>query len=58
MIELYVFYTIVYEVINLQKVDWKFMNWLDGMRVAAIIVSLATSLLFLLPLTYFFTINF
>lgn len=51
MIELYVFYTIVYEVINLQKVDWKFMNWLDGMRVAAIIVSLVTSLLFLLPLT-------
>ena len=51
MIELFVFYTIVYEIINLQKVDWKFMNWLDGVRVAAIIISLATSLLFLLPLT-------
>jgi hypothetical protein len=51
MIEVFVFYTIFFEVMNIQKIDWNNLHGIEIIRVCAIFFSLVTALLFILPLT-------
>ncbi len=53
LIETFIFYNIFFQIMNIQKVDWSEVKGMELVRVCAIFFSLATALLFILPLTYF-----
>ena len=50
LIELFVLYTIFFEIVNLQKVVWADIGVLGGIRLFSIFFGLAVGLLFVLPL--------